>query len=138
MESLTNRARLRIPTKKNQLTLVSIFVNPSQFNKKNDYDTYPRNIKADIKILKKLRVDYVLIPNVKEAGPGNLVPTSSTTNQLALGDAIAITCMIEKKFGKLDFKKFHPAGNLGNKLKTAYDLMLTKTKIPIPIFSSIR
>ena len=72
----------------------------------------------------------VLIPNVKEAGPGNFVPTSSTTNQLALGDAIAITCMIAKKFGKLDFKKFHPSGNLGNKLKTAGDLMLIKKKIP--------
>ena len=58
----------------------------------------------------------VLIPNVKEAGPGNLVPTSSTTNQLALGDAIAITCMVSKKFGKLDFKKYHPSGSLGSKL----------------------
>ena len=43
----------------------------------------------------------VLIPNVKEAGPGGFVPTSSTTNQLALGDAIAISCMSSKKFGKL-------------------------------------
>ncbi len=72
----------------------------------------------------------VLIPNVKEAGPGNLVPTSSTTNQLALGDAIAITCMIEKKFGKLDFKKYHPSGSLGSKLKTVEDIMLTGNKIP--------
>ena len=38
--------------------------------------------------------------------------------------------MMKKNFGKLDFKKFHPAGNLGNKLKTASDLMLTKNKIP--------
>ena len=38
--------------------------------------------------------------------------------------------MKKKKFGKLDFKKFHPSGNLGNKLKTARDLMLTKKKIP--------
>ena len=52
--------------KKCAKTLVSIFVNPSQFNKKEDYDTYPKNIKADIKILKKLRVDYVLIPKVKD------------------------------------------------------------------------
>ena len=38
--------------------------------------------------------------------------------------------MKKKKFGKMDFKKFHPAGNLGNKLKTAADVMLIKNKIP--------
>ena len=38
--------------------------------------------------------------------------------------------MEKKKFGKLDFKKFHPQGSLGNKLKVASDLMLTKNKIP--------
>ena len=43
----------------------------------------------------------LLIPSVKEAGPGNIVPTSSTTIQLALGDAIAIACMKYKKFDTL-------------------------------------
>ena len=76
---------------------------------------------ADIKIL---------IPSVKEAGPGNFVPTSSTTNQLALGDSIAIACMIAKKFGKIDFKKYHPSGNLGVKLRTVGDIMITGKKIP--------
>ena len=71
-----------------------------------------------------------LLPNVKEAGPGNFVPTSSTTAQLALGDAIAITCMTNKKFSKLDFKKFHPSGSLSVKLKTVEDLMLVGKKIP--------
>ena len=71
----------------------------------------------------------LLLPEVKEAGYG-LVPTSSTTTQLALGDALAIATMQYKKFGKLDFKKYHPGGNLGNKLKTVEDLMLTKTRIP--------
>ena len=47
-------------------TLVSIFINPTQFNKKNDYNKYPKNIKKDIKILKKLKVDYLLTPNVSE------------------------------------------------------------------------
>ena len=47
-------------------TLVSIFVNPSQFNKKTDYEKYPRNINNDLKILKKLKVDYVLIPSIKD------------------------------------------------------------------------
>ncbi len=71
----------------------------------------------------------ILIPEVKEAGYG-IVPTSSTAVQLALGDAIAIATMQKKKFGKLDFKKFHPSGSLGNKLKTVEDLMITKDKIP--------
>ena len=71
----------------------------------------------------------LFIPEVKESGYG-IVPTSSTTVQLAIGDALAIALMDRKKFGKLDFKRFHPAGNLGNKLKTAADLMLTKKKIP--------
>lgn len=72
----------------------------------------------------------ILIPNVKEAGPGNFVPTSSTTNTLALGDAMAIACMKYKKFGKLEFKNFHPSGSLGIKLRTVGDLMLTGNKIP--------
>ena len=71
----------------------------------------------------------LLIPDVQEAGYG-IVPTSSTTSQLSLGDALSIALMRKNNFGKLDFKKFHPSGNLGNKLKTASDLMLTKSKIP--------
>jgi len=72
----------------------------------------------------------LLIPEVEESG-FNIVPTSSTTIQLSIGDALAISLMNKKKFGKFDFKKFHPSGNLGNKLKTAGDLMLTKNKIPL-------
>ena len=71
----------------------------------------------------------LLIPEVKEAGYG-IVPTSSTAAQLAFGDAIAIATMQKKKFTKQDFKKFHPSGSLGNKLKTVDDLMLVKDKIP--------
>ena len=47
-------------------TLVSIFVNPQQFNKRIDFKKYPKNIKNDIKLLKKLKVDYVLIPSIKD------------------------------------------------------------------------
>ena len=47
-------------------TLVSIFINPSQFNRKTDYKNYPRTFDKDIKILRKLKVDYVLVPNIKE------------------------------------------------------------------------
>ena len=47
-------------------TLVSIFINPSQFNKKKDLKNYPRNLQKDIKILKKLKVDYLLTPVTSE------------------------------------------------------------------------
>ena len=71
----------------------------------------------------------LLIPEAEEAGYG-IVPTTSTTSQLSIGDALAIAVMKKKKFSKLDFKKFHPSGSLANKLKTAGDLMLIKKKIP--------
>ena len=70
----------------------------------------------------------LLIPNVVEAG--GIVPTSSTTSQLALGDALAIATMKNKNFGKMDFKKLHPAGSLGAQLKTVEDIMTTGKKIP--------
>ena len=85
--------------------------------------------KKDSLLYKNSNVKF-LLPTVKEAGPGNYVPTSSTTVQIALGDAIAITCMQYKKFGKIDFKKFHPGGSLSIKLKTVEDLMLVGKKIP--------
>ena len=47
-------------------TVVSIFVNPTQFNNKKDYKNYPRNLSKDLKILKKLKVDYVYLPNVDQ------------------------------------------------------------------------
>jgi len=47
-------------------TLVSIFVNPTQFNKSHDYKKYPRKLSKDIKILKKLKIDYLLIPKISE------------------------------------------------------------------------
>ena len=72
----------------------------------------------------------LLMPEVKESGYG-IVPTSSTTAQLALGDAMAISLMLQKKFNKIDFKKFHPSGNLGKKLRTVEDIMLTKNRIPL-------
>ncbi len=71
------------------------------------------------------------MPIIKEAGLENIVPTSSTTSQLALGDAIAIACMNFKNFTKLDFKKIHPSGSLSIKLKTVEDLMVSGRKLPI-------
>ena len=74
---------------------------------------------ADIKIF---------IPKAIEAG--NIIPTSSTTSQLALGDALAIATMKQRKFNKKDFKQIHPAGSLGAKLKTVEDIMLKDNSIP--------
>ena len=85
--------------------------------------------KKDSLLYKNSDVKF-LLPSVKEADPGNIVPTSSTIIQLALGDAIAIACMRYNNFGKLEFKKFHPGGSLSVKLKTVSDLMLTGYKIP--------
>ena len=70
----------------------------------------------------------LLIPKVTEAG--SIVPTSSTTSQLALGDALAIATMRQKKFNNKDFKKIHPAGSLGAQLKTVEDIMLVGKSIP--------
>ena len=47
-------------------TIVSIFVNPTQFNKKKDFNNYPRNLKKDLEILKRLKVDYLFLPQEKE------------------------------------------------------------------------
>ena len=47
-------------------TLVSIFINPTQFNNKKDYKTYPKNLKQDLSYLKKLKVDYVYLPTIKQ------------------------------------------------------------------------
>ena len=79
-------------------------------------------------ILYKASDIKLLIPKVLEAE--GIIPTASTTSQLALGDAIAISAMKYKKFGKMDFKKLHPAGSLGAQLKTVEDIMITGKKIP--------
>ena len=74
---------------------------------------------ADIKLF---------IPKAIEAE--GIIPTASTTAQLALGDSLAIASMKYKKFDKMDFKKLHPAGSLGAQLKTVEDIMITGDKIP--------
>ena len=64
-----------------------------------------------------LEADYLLNTTVSvEACPNNLAPTSSTTAQLAMGDAVAICLMELKGFSSSDFAKFHPGGALGKKL----------------------
>jgi len=57
----------------NKKTIVSIFVNKQQFNKKDDYSSYPRVFKKDKKILKELNVDYVFVPNEKDIYPEKII-----------------------------------------------------------------
>ena len=71
----------------------------------------------------------LLIPEVTEAGLG-IVPTSSTINQLSIGDALAVAVLNKKNINKKDFKKFHPSGNLGAQLRTVEELMIIGNKIP--------
>tara|TARA_A100000164_G_scaffold124548_1_gene110434 strand:+ start:977 stop:1963 length:987 start_codon:yes stop_codon:yes gene_type:complete len=71
----------------------------------------------------------ILLPEVKESGLG-VVPTSSTSIQLAIGDALAIATLKKKQFSKYDFSRLHPGGNLGKQLKTVGDVMVTGSKIP--------
>jgi len=67
----------------------------------------------------------------KEACPIGLAPTSSTTAQLAVGDALAVCLMEWKSFGKDDFKKFHPGGSLGQRLAMCVDQLMHTDNIPV-------
>ena len=101
-----------------------------QYVKRNKKITLISIVSKKNSLLYKSADINLLIPDVVEAGPGNIVPSSSTIAQLSIGDALAISTMNFRKFGKLDFKKFHPSGSLGAKLKTAEDLMLKGNRIP--------
>jgi pantoate--beta-alanine ligase len=72
-----HEALIKISQKKCKKTLVTIFVNPSQFNNKKDYKTYPRSLSKDLKILKKLNVDYVYLPTVAQIFNNRKLPKIS-------------------------------------------------------------
>ena len=80
-------------------------------------------------ILYKASDIKLLIPEVKEAAL-NIVPTSSTTEQIAIGDCLAVAALNLKKFNKKKFKLFHPHGSLGSQLRTVEDLMISQNGIP--------
>ncbi|MDC1378464.1 pantoate--beta-alanine ligase, partial [Pelagibacteraceae bacterium] len=61
-----HKALIKTSQKNCKKTLVSIFVNPTQFNNKKDYKIYPKNLKKDLSYLKKLNVDYVYLPTIKQ------------------------------------------------------------------------
>ncbi len=121
-------------SKKDVLILISYSGNSLEL--KNIINYANRNKILLIGITSKKKSDLyknsdicLITPEVKEAGLG-MIPTSSTINQLSIGDALAISTLKKKKINNLDFKRFHPSGSLGEKLKTVEDLMLTRDKIP--------
>jgi pantoate--beta-alanine ligase len=61
-----HEALIKKSQKKSKKTIVTIFVNPTQFNNKKDYKNYPRNLNEDLKILKRLKVDYVYLPTINQ------------------------------------------------------------------------
>jgi len=83
-------------------------------------------LKSDFKILYK---------KPQEACPNNLAPTSSTTIQLVLGDALAVTLIKMKGFKKSHFSNLHPAGSLGKDLIKITDIMHVKSSLPLVYFN---
>ena len=73
----------------------------------------------------------LLIPKVKESDPTGMVPTTSTSITLLLGDCLAVTLMNKMRFSKERFKVFHPGGNIGQNLLLVKDIMVTGKKLPI-------
>ena len=78
-----------------------------------------------------LQSDFILLAYTKEeACPNNLAPTTSTTAQLVLGDALAVSLMRMKQFGSKDFAKYHPGGALGKKLYLTVGDTIAKNEVP--------
>ena len=78
-------------------------------------------------LLAKYSTYHINVSVTKEACPLNLAPTSSTTAQLAMGDAMAVALMEKRNFRPQDFAQFHPGGELGKRLlTTAGDVMRTE------------
>src|SRR5690606_19545435 len=71
------------------------------------------------------------LPKASEACPNGLAPTTSTTMQLALGDALAIALLESRGFSAQDFRVYHPGGKLGAQLKFVRDIMHTGERLPL-------
>ena len=78
----------------------------------------------------------IIIPKVKEADPIGMVPSSSTSITLLLGDCLMAALLSKQKFTKERFKIYHPGGNIGKTLLLVKDIMLTGNKIPLVNFSN--
>ncbi len=73
----------------------------------------------------------LILPKSEEACPNGLAPTTSTTMQLAIGDALAIALLEAKGFTAADFRNFHPGGKLGARLTFVRDIMHRGERMPI-------
>jgi len=73
----------------------------------------------------------LLLPATPEACPMGLAPTSSTTMQMALGDALAVALLTRRGFTSADFRRFHPGGKLGARLTQVRDLMHSGEALPL-------
>ena len=73
----------------------------------------------------------LVLPDLNEACPMGLAPTTSTTAMLALGDALAVAMLERKGFSPDDFQIFHPGGKLGDQLKKVADVMHTGDELPL-------
>ncbi len=73
----------------------------------------------------------LILPAAREACPMGLAPTTSTTMQLALGDALAVALLTRRGFGAADFRSFHPGGRLGARLRRVRDLMHGADELPL-------
>jgi arabinose-5-phosphate isomerase len=73
----------------------------------------------------------MILPKHEEACPHGLAPTTSTTMQLALGDALAITLLQHRGFGPEQFKQFHPGGKLGAQMTFVHEVMHGGTELPL-------
>ena len=90
--------------------------------------------KSDSILLKASDVK-LLLPKVREADLTGMVPTTSTSITLLLGDCLATTVMQKRKFSKEKFKVFHPGGNIGGSLLLAKDIMISGNKMPVINFN---
>ena len=86
--------------------------------------------KKDSLLLKASDVK-ILLPHVKESDPTGMVPTTSTSITLLLGDCLAVALMNKMRFSKERFKVFHPGGQIGQTLLLVKDIMLTGNKLPL-------
>ncbi|WP_284256372.1 KpsF/GutQ family sugar-phosphate isomerase [Acidocella aquatica] len=73
----------------------------------------------------------LILPPAPEAGPIGLAPTTSTTMQMALGDALAVVLLARRGFSARDFRDIHPGGKLGARLKRVRDLMHKGGELPL-------
>ena len=73
----------------------------------------------------------LVLPDSEEACPLGLAPTTSTTQMLALGDAIAVALLERRGFSDADFRVFHPGGKLGRRLQRVADIMHGRDEVPL-------